>query len=1599
MRRSANRTPGHVRFGSSAESPHLEDEDLAQLQKSTTPHLRTLSKLDSEDLSIHSPEEQVVGLSGRRKLQRSGSVKPKQGQSQFASSFSSSRWMDVQRKHLQAYEYLCHIGEARGWIEDVLTPQKLPPIVQLEEALRDGVTLAEVVVTLAPALSPSEQRALGNMRIFRSPRLQFRHSDNIALFFRFLAEAELPELFRFELVDLYEKKNIPKVIYCIHALSWLLYRKGIVDFTIGNLVGQLQFEDHELAETQKNIDRSNVPMPSFAGMAAKFEVEEPPPPPPPTEDEQLAEQEEVIADLQSQMRGALVRMQLGGKMQALWDSEDALAELQAIIRGGFAREIFDFKFVMNRSTTQFQAAAKAYLVRRQLHRKQRAWRDQRAEVVKLQSLWRGRQQRAETKHIRTQLQRQRHGLKDFQAAIRGALARWNVGDQYHLARESAGDVEAFQAAVRGALARMEAGRIMNALWEVEPEIEVLQATIRGAQQRKKAKGQKAEARQAAVEVAKLQAAVRGLLQRRAHQQKHGELMQYSPTVANMQVAARGLLSRLRHARTIGGLSAHESKWTILQSALRARQVRQTIKQQKAQLLVASDGITKLQAAARASLLREWNNKLQSDLARQTLQTVVLQGFARGYLERRQIGLQFAGLEDQETKITELQALARAAHVRTKIYDDLCYMQDHEAALESLQGMIRAMILRRHIGTTLAELEDHEDALVELQAAMRACNVRRKFVEKKRHYKENMQKVIKLQSFVRGKQQGESYKSLVNGKNPPLPVLRRHLHLLTDSGLEFEGEIEAERLRRQVIESVRRNELVESYVEGLDVKIALLVKNKITLDEVVKHQKHFGGSANQLLRSGSTLRDGRFDLKALNASSRKKLTGYEELFFLLQTQPNYLARLFSRLTAQGLAEKEGKNLERLTQTLFGYAQKSREEYLLLKLVAESAHFEASRCRLLPDYLRLQPSIFAQRLFLSYVRSPRDRAYLKSSLGPLVKEGICGQADLDLEFDPLMIHRALVNNEELSTGRVSHRPKELPREEAIRQLDVRAEYIAHLQDLRDLCDSFFLSLEETLHRMPYGIRFVASQLFAALCDHFRQEQPEHLAQVVGSWLWKSYLHPALKEPEMWGVVDRGLSPVHKRNLASVSTVLGQVAAGRLFGQENVYLQPLNSWVSESLGRWNELLQHLFDIPPAEQHFDADQFSDLYSRTKPTLYIKLADIFALHSLISSNLADVAPSQDDPVREVVRELGSAKNNETDLGSASSSGGEITLTLKSRFTVQDDPDAETRALFTATKRLVLYIIRIQTGTNLLEILVRPITYDDDEKWAQLVEEEMRERSQSHQHRRQPDRPRSMARRNTYEPSVVSSMQEDEHQGMLDLDGMSYAELKRSCLENILALEQTPRNSHFHVSRENAYQDLLNALASDIRLKHRRRLERQREVDTTRLTLAQLDQKAEYLEEQLKSYNDYIEQALHTLASKKGKGNKFVIPFTKQWSHEKELQRSGRQPKFGSYKYSARQLADKGVLLQWMEYAPDSWNSINIVISSDEVGVFHVEASSGSMMVPGASANLLLDDLLQAQYDGRQSIDVFAEGDGRSGAKLGVNLLLHLVFKKFYRDE
>jgi len=136
----------------------------------------------------------------------------------------------------------------------------------------------------------------------------------------------------------------------------------------------------------------------------------------------------------------------------------------------------------------------------------------------------------------------------------------------------------------------------------------------------------------------------------------------------------------------------------------------------------------------------------------------------------------------------------------------------------------------------------------------------------------------------------------------------------------------------VVKHIRENITREAELNELDIKIALLVKNQISLEEVV----HLT-SKRIREKEGEENHGNSFSLKALDKESRARLELYQNLFYLLQTQPIYLAKtMFSINKKSGSAFN--KTMEGVVLALYGYAQNTREEYLLLNFIkVKKSHF--------------------------------------------------------------------------------------------------------------------------------------------------------------------------------------------------------------------------------------------------------------------------------------------------------------------------------------------------------------------------------------------------------------------------------------------------------------------------------------------------------------------------------------------------------------------------------------------------------------------------------------------------------------------------------------
>lgn len=85
-----------------------------------------------------------------------------------------------------------------------------------------------------------------------------------------------------------------------------------------------------------------------------------------------------------------------------------------------------------------------------------------------------------------------------------------------------------------------------------------------------------------------------------------------------------------------------------------------------------------------------------------------------------------------------------------------------------------------------------------------------------------------------------------------------------------------------------------------------------------------------------------------------------------------------------------------------------------------------------------------------------------------------------------------------------------------------------------------------------------------------------------------------------------------------------------------------------------------------------------------------------------------------------------------------------------------------------------------------------------------------------------------------------------------------------------------------------------------------------------------------------------------------------QATHERRLEKSGKVYAFGSYKYTAQALYDKGVLLSIDQFSPRQFDKVTVSISSNEVGVFEVTVDVHGSQV--TSVEVKLEDLLESQF-------------------------------------
>ncbi|KAI4292298.1 hypothetical protein PAPHI01_1572 [Pancytospora philotis] len=129
---------------------------------------------------------------------------------------TTAEQMDERRRNTVVLDYLRKLDEAKQWIEGELgASMELSAFI---DALPRGELLADVARRFDGGITG---------RVHRSEKKEYMHTDNINMFLDWLGRVKLSRHFFFEVIDLYDAKDIPKVIYCIHGLAHFLRMRGM----------------------------------------------------------------------------------------------------------------------------------------------------------------------------------------------------------------------------------------------------------------------------------------------------------------------------------------------------------------------------------------------------------------------------------------------------------------------------------------------------------------------------------------------------------------------------------------------------------------------------------------------------------------------------------------------------------------------------------------------------------------------------------------------------------------------------------------------------------------------------------------------------------------------------------------------------------------------------------------------------------------------------------------------------------------------------------------------------------------------------------------------------------------------------------------------------------------------------------------------------------------------------------------------------------------------------------------------------------------------------------------------------------------------------
>ncbi|CCK69831.1 Iqg1p KNAG_0D00790 [Huiozyma naganishii CBS 8797] len=1151
---------------------------------------------------------------------------------------------------LKYYEFLCRVGEVKRWIEKLIH-EELPSEFELSvgDGLRNGVYLAKVTQRINPDLAPN---------IFPAgDKLQFKHTQNINAFFSLVEHVGVPDSFRFELQDLYNKKNMPQVFETLHILVTIINKKwpGTTPI-LSNLSGELSFESNDLKRCRKawpkirdfkslgailpsspiatnnspsihrnglindfdNFERTKIVSPQQELLTPKKTFLEPaftPKAMAPTKLEFKAEELTTPVTLPKTPK-LEPQPSLTYKPSSYLPSPTFINHDPSLINN---TPRLDYSPIKSSSLSYYSPTISKYLAYDTEFYKRRS--QARTEDIEYYKSFNYSPSRYSP--VRREKMTEDQYLEQVvgvQSHCRGVNTRFAMYLQNRLLNLFEHEVVHLQALCKGsALRTLMKDDIEAAVKPVDDDVPILPV---------------------------LQAFLKGPIIRYRLDRLRILALRQEETASLLQARIKGKQKRLKKYQEMADIVASDGPLKLLQSSIRGRLVRRIFK-----VHVSNESLITLQARLRAVLSTTKIEKVVRSFNLSNIEPVIfLQSFVRSQLIRKSVSQKVSPLSKHGQEIQKMSAFLSGRRARQKMKELQFGNNASLASINVLQGAVRGILVRYTLDLVDDIIEFNNINL--FQGCLRGKIIRSSLHGRSQHFIRNERSVVRVQSWIRMFLIKSAYVRLMEYPNPTLWAVRKFTHLLNGSGTIEDTQDKLESCQAALdAENIKK--------DGLEKDI----RKKINTLKVLED---FG------LTDGSTE-----SLQHIHIPEAR-YPCMEKLFYLLQVNPLYWKTMF--VHHQSFVEKNVY----LSFTTVNQRMGSREKMYFIRFVNEMLLHSIIESNSFDSFLN-DHTMFWERLLKDFLQ--REYSELFNLFRPVLE--FLTASTTDFENDPTVIYKQIHG---------SAVPKSIS---PIADEQVKNKFIENLRTLWHAVEMVAEIFTRKPQDVPIEIKYICTKIFGYAAD--KNADDFGSLKAIAKILVGIFVNEYLMNWELYGFETADLKLLNTR----VQTLAVSLSTIFEFNNFSGYYEPLNQYSEEIRPHIRGILLNFLLEPDYEQEGDRLIYLDMVSEV-PKLEILTEKAHKILQVFKENMYYY--SDKDLIRDILKDSGDELNMHKN--------GRLFLELNPtayRFLVIDD---KMRKLYDQTKRAFVYMTQIEeVDSSLYDLLVSSILPKDEPTFKQFLED------------------------------------------------------------------------------------------------------------------------------------------------------------------------------------------------------------------------------------------------------------------------------------------